>query len=389
MQQEGWVHKVLQTFKFFDQGNHSKEEMLAQARNTIDIDWPAPWPTRSQIRELAIETFPGRLDTLLMPNDELDEPIDDDMIENIGMAIWNQKHPPPSPLLLEEFRQQLRETADPAAIVDAAINILNEANVNIALLEWIFDRAGAPPNCSKKDGIKAVVDQFLRSKTKTQKRPRQEKEQEQEEDEEESAAAAADEERAEKQAKADHRCIALFALLREQYKPPQQQQQQQQQQAEPPLHVTHIDHLKQMASQKQAERDLTDTGQKRRELELMLLRGNYIAYCKKDHKTNVYVAHHLGFQQVISHASITQARHLYELIVVYGMYKLRHVWPTATVLTQLKQLAHKDILTHLLSNQGEKDWWKAGQEEPRHIAVENADGQAVDAIDPKWLLGQD
>jgi hypothetical protein len=373
MQQEGWIQSVSQTLKFFDEETtHSKEEMLAKARSTIDIDWPTPWPTRGQIRNLAMETFPEKLDASLLPNKELDEPIDDAMLEDIGLAIWKQKQDP-----LEEFRQQLRDTDDPAAIVDTVIGILNEATVNTALLEWVFDRAGAPPNCSKQDGVKAVAAMLLErtKKSKIQKRPRQEENEEEEEAE-----------RAEKQAKADQDCIELFALLREQCRPPQQEQAPEQAPAQ--LHVTHMDHLKQMATQKQAEKDLTDTSQIRRELELLLLRGNYIQYCKTDHKSMTFVAHQLGFK-VTSHSGITQAKRIYELIVVYGMYKLRHVWPTKPVLAKLKQLAHTDILTHLLSNQEEKDWWKAGQEVPRQIAVENAAGQAVAAIDPKWLLGQD
>jgi hypothetical protein len=346
MQAEGWSKEIQSTLVQFREAASRNDIATIAARNTLDHE--AKWPTQEEALRLAIESYPKRVAALQAIEHVESEALDEDFLVRIGQAIY-------TPYSKAEMQVIIEQLCSKLGIVHGRVSAQD------------------------------IVEQIEAQIPKRDKRPREEEnnkvagELEQQEDRQDKEPAKKKPAAKKKSSPLD--CKGFFKLLRPRcIDPPQGLVEE----AAADAACTSVQDILQIVL---ANGSLD---QKTLEFKQMLLRGCFIAYCRKDHKTWEHIADRLNIRTIRakSHATITQSHALYRLVVDHKMYKLRLLVPDKSILATLKQYAVNDMPRYLAAaaNPEELEWWSQGPLPPT-IQVDNGDGEMVETVDIRWLKG--
>lgn len=342
MQAEGWSKEIQSTLVQFQEAASRNDIAAIAAKNTLNYE--AKWPTQEEALQLAIQCFPKRASALKAISHTESDDLDEDFLVRIGQAIY-------TPYSKAEMQM----------IVEQLCSKLGIAHGRVSAQD--------------------IIEQIEAQIPKRDKRPREEEsnkvagELEQQEDQQDKEPAKKKPAAKKKSSPLD--CKGFFKLLRPRcIDPPQGLVEEA---AAVDAACTNVQDMLQIVL---ANGSLD---QKTLEFKQMLLRGCFIAYCRKDNKTWEYIADRLNLSGK-SHATITQSHALYRLVVDHKMYKLRLLAPDRTILAKLKKYAVNDMPAYLAANPEELEWWSQGPPPPI-IQVDNGEGEMVETVDIRWLKG--
>jgi hypothetical protein len=121
-----------------------------------------------------------------------------------------------------------------------------------------------------------------------------------------------------------------------------------------------------------------------------LARGGFIQLALDMGHDWAYIADRLGLQgkKPSSSASVQQARLLYNLIVKFGLSRLRYLQPAdGHVMPQFAGGHIKALKRHIKGmSEDERAWWRNGIESPRMLQTTTLSGEPLSYVDPTWLL---